>query len=324
MADPDLAVDGVRQPARSRPLALRVALVAATVVVLWVMLSQAPGGRAADILLRASSQWMLAAGAVSIVPIVAMAAAFVVMTARPLPWVQTTLVQLATSFTNALAPAGAGGAALNARYLHCRGLPLAEAVAVVAVVQLTSIVATLTLLVLVLVTTGDLSAAASRVPVAAVGWLVAVIGSAALLAARWQRARRLLARRLVRPLRKVWPQLRGALASPLRLFGLLTSHMLVTAGLGATLWCCLRAFDVELPLTVLLLALLAGSAVGSAAPVPGGIGTVEAATAAALLTAGVPAADAVAVALLYRLTTFWGRLPAGWACLLWLRRRGYV
>lgn len=121
------------------------------------------------------------------------------------------------------------------------------------------------------------------------------------------------------------PQLRAALVSPPRVFALLISHVLVTAGLGATLWCCLRAFDVHLSVTALLLALLAGSAGGSAAPVRGGIGMVEAATAAALLAAGIPAAaDAVAVALLYRPTTVWGRVLIGWACPLWLRRRGYV
>ena len=115
------------RPALVASIVNGVALVASTLVVLAVVLSQAPGARLADVLVRASTSWMLAAGAVSIVPIVAMSAALIAVTARPLPWVQTVLVQLATSFTNALTPAGAGGAALNARYLHCRGLPLAEA-----------------------------------------------------------------------------------------------------------------------------------------------------------------------------------------------------
>ena len=42
--------------------------------------------------------------------------------------------------------------------------------------------------------------------------------------------------------------------------------------------------------------------------------------AAALLAAGSGAADALSIALLFRLLTFWVRLPLGWLSLVWLRR----
>lgn len=48
---------------------------------------------------------------------------------------------------------------------------------------------------------------------------------------------------------------------------------------------------------------------------PGGLGFVEAGLVGTLGLAGVPAADALAATLLYRIVTFWLPLPAGGAYL---------
>ena len=58
---------------------------------------------------------------------------------------------------------------------------------------------------------------------------------------------------------------------------------------------------------------IAGTAVASAAPTPGGVGAVEAALIAGLTATGVPDEQAVPAVLVYRVATFW--LPvhqAGW------------
>jgi uncharacterized protein (TIRG00374 family) len=57
---------------------------------------------------------------------------------------------------------------------------------------------------------------------------------------------------------------------------------------------------------------LTGSAIGSAAPTPGGLGAVEVALSAGLTAAGVASATALSAVLLFRLLTFWLPVPVGW------------
>jgi hypothetical protein len=52
---------------------------------------------------------------------------------RPLPLVATTLAQFTASAANRITPGGLGAAAVNTRYLVCRGLPLPRAAVAVAV-----------------------------------------------------------------------------------------------------------------------------------------------------------------------------------------------
>ena len=60
------------------------------------------------------------------------AIAFRFAAAGRVPLGETTLVQLAASFANRLAPGSVGGAALHTRYLRQKGLPTPEAATVVA------------------------------------------------------------------------------------------------------------------------------------------------------------------------------------------------
>jgi glycosyltransferase 2 family protein len=297
-----------------------VAVVAGVVVA--VMLARAPGG-AVDALIAADTGWTLTAAALSLVPLVGMSGAVLAVAPVRLPLGRTAVVQVATTFANALTPAGAGGVALNARFLSQCGLPASEAVALMALVQVTSVGLTLAFLVLVLIGSGEVIERLSSLPFEAVVICVMVLLLLGLAASRWRLARLAVGRGAQR-LRSVLPMLRSTVRNPGRLVALALSHVMVTAGLAATLYCCCRAFDVVLPFPAVLLAMLGGATVGAAAPVPGGAGTVEAATAAALLAAGSGAADAVAVALLFRVLTFWARLPLSWLALVGLRRSGAV
>lgn len=305
---------------RGRRRAWTALAVAVSVVVLALMLAQAPGGLAADVLVRASPSWTLLAAGASLIPLAAMTGALLAVTPVPLAVPRVFVVQVATSFANALAPAGAGGVALNARFLQRRGVPTAEAVALVALVQLTSVAVTVVFLAVLLLATGEVAERVQALPLMALALGALAVAALAAASSRVPYVRRVVADRVVAPLSDAWPRLRATVSSPGRLCALVASHLAVTAGLALTLLCCVRAFEVELPFTAVLVAMLAGSAVGSAAPVPGGIGTVEAATAAALLAAGSGAADALSIALLFRLLTFWVRLPLGWLSLVWLRR----
>ena len=69
---------------------------------------------------------------------------------------------------------------------------------------------------------------------------------------------------------------------------------------------------------------LAGNALGSAAPTPGGVGAVEAALITALTLAGLPYEIAAPAVLLFRLMTFWLPVLPGWMAFTHLTRRGEI
>jgi glycosyltransferase 2 family protein len=62
----------------------------------------------------------------------------------------------------------------------------------------------------------------------------------------------------------------------------------------------------------------------SAAPVPGGLGALEAAMIAGLSALGMPVGAAASAVLIYRLLTFWLTIPVGWVSLKIAQGRGYV
>ena len=66
---------------------------------------------------------------------------------------------------------------------------------------------------------------------------------------------------------------------------------------------------------------LAGAAVGSVAPTPGGLGAVEVALSTGLVAVGVPSTAAISGVLLFRLATFWLPVPLGAIALRGLRRQ---
>lgn len=81
----------------------------------------------------------------------------------------------------------------------------------------------------------------------------------------------------------------------------------------ACLGCALQAVGASVALPELVLAWSAGIGVNTLSLTPGGLGLVEAALTAALMTAGLPATTALAGVLLYRLISFWlvGAVGAG-------------
>lgn len=75
----------------------------------------------------------------------------------------------------------------------------------------------------------------------------------------------------------------------------------------------ITAVGVPVPWRGLLLAYVAAAAAGSLRLTPGGIGVVEAALTAALVTAGLDMTAALAATVLYRLVSLWTAGTVGWA-----------
>ena len=87
---------------------------------------------------------------------------------------------------------------------------------------------------------------------------------------------------------------------------------------------CVHAVGGTLPFVQVAAIYLGGSLVASIAPVPGGLGALEAALVAGLSGLGMPVGAAASAVLIYRLLTFWLTIPVGWASLKLAERRGYV
>ncbi|MBT0772222.1 flippase-like domain-containing protein [Kineosporia sp. J2-2] len=312
-----------REPGWGRVIG-RVVLVLATVLGGYALLQQVDFADLFERLRSTDPLWLTLACLASVLPIVGSAAGFVAFAPGKLPFGQTTLVQLATSFVNLITPASAGGLALNVRYLTRKGIPLAVAVAVVGLVQTTSVLVTAVLVVLLLVASGRSLSDAPHVPWMTVGAALGVVVALLVLLRFWPWGRALVTKYVVRPFRDAGPELRDIVTDRRRLALAVAGHLTVTLGFVAVLGSALWAFGESAPLVLLAVVVISGSAIAGAVPVPGGIGAAEAALAGGLVVIGVDKPVALSAAVLFRLITFWVRVPIGWLALLVLRRQSAV
>ncbi len=243
-------------------------------------------------------------------------------TAENLNFKTTTIVQLAASVVALVAPAGIGPAALNLRFLQKNKVATPVAIATVSLVQVAQFVTTVALLVLLGLATGDVGSFA--VPS---GTILVVVACVAVVAAAFV---------LVTPLRKwasekirptidqIWPRLVWLGTHPIRFFYGFCGSVLQSVAYVAAFGGALAAFGHSLPVVTLAVTYLVSNSVGSVVPSPGGIGLVEAALTVGLTAAGVPYSIAFSTALLFRVLTFWIRIPLGWLALNWCQRRNVV
>ncbi|WP_338073775.1 lysylphosphatidylglycerol synthase transmembrane domain-containing protein [Kineococcus siccus] len=302
----------------------RVVLAVATVAAVVVLSRRLEAADLGERLRSADGSWVALAVLASTLPVLGNVTSLIALTPGRLPVLRTVAVQLATSFVNLVTPASAGGVALNMRYLHRRGVPVAAAVTTVGVVQSSAGLVTLVLVAGLLLTDGQVREIGGLVPWQVPAGLAAVLAVLALVGRFWPTARAWLVRRVLVPLRASWPPLRATLSHPGRLTAAVVGHLVTTLGFATTLGCAAQAFGGSAPLSLLVLVVVGSSAVAGAVPVPGGIGAAEAALVAGLVTVGVEPTTALSAALLHRLVTFWARVPLGWVVLLLLRRSGDV
>jgi uncharacterized membrane protein YbhN (UPF0104 family)/tRNA A-37 threonylcarbamoyl transferase component Bud32 len=234
---------------------------------------------------------------------------------------RATVAQSAATFVALAAPAGIGPAALNLRLLTRRGTSTSLATATVALVQVAQFVVTMLLLLVLSVASGTNQLerfTVSPVVVVVVGVLAAIVAGAMLVP--W--VRQWVAAKTLPTLRQTWPRLIEVVGQPSRLAIGIAGNVLTTFGYILAFEVCLRAFGQELSLVQVAIVYLAGNTAGSIAPTPGGIGTTEIALAGALSVVGVNPGVATSVAVLFRVLTYWLRIPVGWASMRYLQRVG--
>ncbi len=273
----------------------------------------------AGTLAAASPTWLAVAVGASLVPFLGAALCLTAFTPGRLPLGRATGVQVASSYASIVLPPTVGQLAVNAQFLRRLGHSGPAVTATVALTQLSGLLVTLALLAAAVTATSTTVVVPASVLVTAAAVLAAV-----LLLARVPGVRYLVATTLTGALREVRPRLRELTTQPARLAAGVGGSLLLPAGYVVALDASLRAVGATLPLAQVAVVMIVGTALGSAAPTPGGTIVVEAALIAGLVAAGVPAATALPAVLLYRATTLWLRVAPGWAAMILLRRRGVL
>jgi uncharacterized membrane protein YbhN (UPF0104 family)/tRNA A-37 threonylcarbamoyl transferase component Bud32 len=273
--------------------------------------------------------WWAAAGALlAQTPRVAQAVATLGACPLPLPLGPVYGLQLAISYVNLAIPSSAARIAVNVRFFQRQGVPSGSALAIGAVDGFSGFIVQAIILVSMLLFSNasldlQLDPATSGGPgrLLVLMIVLVVIGVAVVLTV--PRLRRAVLSRAAELGREAWHVIRG-LRSPRRvgmLFGgNLASELLFALSLGAFA----RMLGYSVPLGELLLINVSVSLLAGLMPIPGGIGVSEGGLTVGLAAAGVPTSAAFAIAIMYRLASFYLPPVWGWFAFRWLQRNKYL
>ncbi|MEU3750792.1 MULTISPECIES: lysylphosphatidylglycerol synthase transmembrane domain-containing protein [Streptomyces] len=272
---------------------------------------------------EADWRWVTAAVLFSAISYVAAAMSLLGFVPERVGFWRTVVAQVAGSFVKIVAPAAVGGVALNTRFLQRSGVRPGLAVASVGASQLFGLGAHILLLLAFGYLTGQersQSFTPSRTVIAGlltVAVLVLVVTAIPFM-------RKFVSTRLRSLFAGVVPRMLDVLQRPMKLLTGIGGMLLLTATFVFCLDASIRAFDHEnqsLSYASVAVVFLAGNALGSAAPTPGGVGAVETALTFGLVAVGLPIEVATPAVLLYRLLTLYIPVLPGWICFNWLTKR---
>lgn len=302
-----------------------LALLGAFAVIHLALPQLANAGAAVHALRTADWWWVLAA-----LPAIFVAQAFSTLLQQgsipgQLPFAPTYIVQLGGSFLNRVTPNNVGGMALNFRYLTETGVDSGAATGSVGLQAVAGAAANLLLVATFFALTGRSTtfhvAIHNRQRILL---LISVVMALAALIVLTPQGRRLFHD-------KIWSFLRSAGTTTADVAKSPQHVALVAVGaLGGpvvqvvALFLCVHAVGGKLPFVQVGAVYLGGRVLASAAPVPGGLGALEAALIAGLSGLGMAAGPAASAVLIYRLLTFWLTIPVGWVALKVAESRGYV
>ncbi|MEV2213128.1 lysylphosphatidylglycerol synthase transmembrane domain-containing protein [Streptomyces sp. NPDC050997] len=268
--------------------------------------------------------WVAAAVLFSAASYFAAAMALLGFVPERVPFMRTVAAQVAGSFVKIVAPAAVGGVALNTRFLQRAGVRPGLAVASVGASQLFGLGCHILMLLSFGYLTGTEktpSLSPSRTVIAGlltVAVLVLVVTSVPFL-------RKFVATRVRSLFAGVVPRMLDVLQRPQKLITGIGGMLLLTACFVMCLDASIRAFGdqtTSLSIASVAVVFLAGNALGSAAPTPGGVGAVEATLTVGLIAIGLPKEVAAPAVLLFRLLTLWLPVLPGWLAFNHLTRKG--
>jgi len=253
------------------------------------------------------------------------------------------MLEYAIGFVGVVIPSTAARLALLARFMLKFGLAPGRSVTASAIASFMGLLVQATLLVLIWalpvmgfttspMTSGDSSddTASSGTTIGLIGIIVLLFVVGLVLALGIPRTRRRVLARLRQGVEEMKAQAHEArmatevLKRPRNLVQLVGGNLAAQLVQAVVLGICLMAFGESATLTQLILINTTACLLNGLAPVPGGIGVVEATLALGMMAIGIDSSVAVSIAIAFRVITFY--LPPLWGApaLAWLRRRDYV
>ena len=271
---------------------------------------------------RARPRFVLAALGSNLLSYPFAALTYFCLATKPLRYRPTLLVQVASMFTNRLLPAGLGGMGANFVYLRRLRHNSAQALSVVGLNSILGLFGHGLLVSGLLIFVAD---ARNHVPTLHIS-SGAVAGTFGLLVCLMIGVLAVpsLRRKLSTGLTDILHSLLIYRRRPGRLLVALGSSMTLTVTNLLCLWLSLLAVGGQLGLAPVLLVFTFGVALGAVAPTPGGIGGVEAGLVAGFIAYHVPASQALAAVLVFRLINYWFSLLLGAIMFVAAQRRGYL
>jgi uncharacterized membrane protein YbhN (UPF0104 family) len=322
-----LGIDPVEPVPLARVRPSQLVMLAATFFGLWLLVQQFLGfGEIAPVLADASWWWVAATLVITQTTAISEAVAMSGAVPAPLPLGPLVLLRMAMWFTGLIGGTAARTATV-VRFYQRRGLAPIVAVSSGLIYSVGGFCVQLVLSVTALIFAGDefhFEPAGSEGSGAEVLQLVlfAIVAAGLIggIAFRVPKVRRLAAARLQPRLAPAWGNVRNLVNDPGQLGRLLTGAAVTQLLLATGLWFALHAVGASASFGALIIVCTLSSLLGGIAPVPGGMGVVEASYISLLTLLGIPEDLAVAVTLLYRLCTTYLPPIWGWGALVWLRR----
>ncbi|MGC5361036.1 lysylphosphatidylglycerol synthase domain-containing protein [Streptomyces sp. DT24] len=292
----------------------------------YFLISQVTQADFGAVVEQAEWGWVAAAVGFSALSYVAAAMSLLGFVPERVPFGKTVLAQVAGSFVKIVAPAAVGGVALNTRFLQRSGVRPGLAVASVGASQLFGLGCHTLLLAAFGYLTGTEKTPSSLTPSRTVIAGLLTVAVLVLVVTAVPFLRKFVVTRVRSLFAGVVPRMLDVVQRPHKLLTGIGGMLLLTGLFVMCLDASVRAFsgpDVpHLSYASVAVVFLAGNALGSAAPTPGGMGAVEGALTLGLIAVGLPKEVAAPAVLLYRLLTLWLPVLPGWICFNHLTRKG--
>ncbi|MFE6696914.1 YbhN family protein [Streptomyces sp. NPDC057718] len=292
----------------------------------YFLISQVTQADFGAVVEQAEWGWVAAALGFSALSYVAAAMSLLGFVPERVSFLKTVQAQVAGSFVKIVAPAAVGGVALNTRFLQRAGVRPGLAVASVGASQLFGLGAHITLLALFGYLTGTEKTPDSLTPSRTVIAGLLTVAVLVLVVTAVPFLRKFVVTRVRSLFAGVVPRMLDVVQRPQKLLTGIGGMLLLTGLFVLCLDASIRAFsgpDVpQLSYASIAVVFLAGNALGSAAPTPGGMGAVEGALTLGLIAVGLPKEVAAPAVLLYRVMTLWLPVLPGWLAFNQLTRKG--
>jgi len=292
----------------------------------YFLISQVTEADFGTVVEQAEWGWVAAALGFSALSYVAAAMSLLGFVPERVSFGKTVLAQVAGSFVKIVAPAAVGGVALNTRFLQRAGVRPGLAVASVGASQLFGLGCHIVLLALFGYLTGTEKTPDSLTPSRTVIAGLLTVAVLVLVVTAIPFMRKFVVTRVRSLFAGVVPRMLDVVQRPQKLVTGIGGMLLLTGLFVLCLDASIRAFsgpDVpQLSYASIAVVFLAGNALGSAAPTPGGMGAVEGALTLGLIAVGLPKEVAAPAVLLYRVMTLWLPVLPGWICFNQLTRKG--